>query len=60
MWSDRYEAHNQQLLERQQVLRTAWQKTVAEKSGGDDFLAFWTPRRAAALRAAGMDPVWEN
>ena len=29
------------------------------KSRGDDYLAFWMKKRSAALKAAGMDPVWE-
>lgn len=57
-WSDADEAHNQRLLERQQVLTAAWQTHVAAARGADDFVQRWYQARAAALTAAGFDPVW--
>ena len=57
-WNDKFEANNQALLKRQSVLQKAWKATKAKKSGGDDFFPFWMKQRAAALLAAGMDPVW--
>ncbi|MCZ6534142.1 MAG: TAXI family TRAP transporter solute-binding subunit [SAR324 cluster bacterium] len=60
VWNSKYEAHNNGLLARQKVLMDAWKETKRMKSGGDDYLAFWMKRRAKALRAAGMDPVWEK
>ena len=54
VWSAADESYNQKLLERQKVLAAAW-----KKSGGDDYAA-WMKARAAALRAAGFDPVWEK
>jgi ribosomal protein L20 len=47
-------------MKRQSVLAKAWADTKKEKSGGDDFRAFWMQRRAAALRAAGFEPIWEK
>jgi TRAP transporter TAXI family solute receptor len=60
VWNSKHEANNQQLLKRQGVLQAAWKATKRKKSGGSDYLAFWLKERASALRAAGMDPVWEN
>ena len=54
VWAAADEAHNQKLLERQKVLAATW-----KKSGGDDYAA-WMKARAAALKAAGFDPVWEK
>lgn len=54
VWAAADESYNQKLLERQKVLAAAW-----KKSGGDDYAA-WMKARAAALRAAGFDPVWEK
>ena len=60
VWNSKFERHNNRLLERQKVLAKAWKATRRKKSGGSAFLAFWMKERAAALRAAGMDPVWEK
>lgn len=58
VWKPEHQRNNDQLLERQKVLQSAWAET--KKSGGDDFLAYWMAERAKALKAAGMDPVWEQ
>jgi TRAP transporter TAXI family solute receptor len=60
VWNDAFQKHNDQLMKRQSVLAKAWADTKKEKSGGDDFRAFWMQRRAAALRAAGFEPIWEK
>ena len=60
VWSSKFEQHNNALLKRQDVLAKAWKATKCKKSGGDNYLAFWMKERAAALHAAGMDPVWEK
>src|SRR5688500_5623131 len=60
VWNGEHEAHNQRLLKRQQTLADAWKAHL--KSGPDDAEAFkkgWTSARAAALRKAGMDPIFE-
>ncbi|MDP6705135.1 MAG: TAXI family TRAP transporter solute-binding subunit [Alphaproteobacteria bacterium] len=54
VWTAAAEANNQKLLKRQQVLAATW-----KKSGGDDYAA-WMKARAAALKAAGFDPIWEK
>ena len=56
VWSDAADAHNIRLIQRQSVLATAWQAHQAEDP--DDFSATWMTRRAAALDAAGFDPIW--
>ena len=56
VWSDADDAHNSRLIQRQNVLATAWQAHRAEDP--DDFSAAWMVRRAAALDAAGFDPIW--
>ncbi len=57
-WSEADEAHNQRLLQRQQVLADAWQAHVAAPQEADDFVQRWYAARAAALTAAGFDPIW--
>ena len=56
VWSDDDNDHNARLIQRQAVLATAWQAHEAEDP--DDFSAAWMIRRAAALDAAGFDPIW--
>lgn len=56
VWSDAADAHNIRLIQRQSVLATAWQAYQAEDP--EDFSATWMTRRAAALDAAGFDPIW--
>ena len=56
VWSDAADAHNIRLIQRQSVLATAWQAHQAEDP--EDFSAKWMTRRAAALDAAGFDPIW--
>ena len=56
VWSDADDAHNTRMIQRQTVLATAWQAHQAENP--DDFSAAWMVRRAAALDAAGFDPIW--
>ena len=60
VWSDEFQKHNDRLVQRQAVLKKAWEETLKVKSGGDDFRPIWMQRRAAALKAAGFDPIWEK
>ena len=55
VWNDKFEAHNNKLLERQEVLAAAWKKV-----GEDAPYETWMAERAKALKAAGFAPVWEN
>jgi len=58
VWSDEAEAHNQRLIERQDVLAKAWQAQLDANPG--DFTQAWMMRRAQALDAAGFDPIWRE
>jgi len=58
VWNDEAQAHNQRLIERQNVLAQAWQAQKAENP--DDFREVWMMRRAEALTAAGFDPIWRR
>ena len=60
VWKPAHQRNTDMLIKRQKVLAQAWKKAKSMKSGGDDYLAFWMKERATALRAAGMDPVWEK
>ncbi len=49
------------MIQRQEVLQEAWDQYKGETSAtGDAYLAGWMKARASALKAAGMDPIWEN
>lgn len=53
VWTADHQAHTDNLLKRQDVLMKTW-----ESSGkGKDYDA-WMKARAAALQAAGFEPVW--
>jgi TRAP transporter TAXI family solute receptor len=60
-WKPEHEAHNQNLLKRQDTLAAAW-GTLLKGNPPDDKDAFakaWMAARRAALAGAGMDPVFE-
>ena len=56
VWTDEHEAHNNALLERQNILAAAWDKMMADNGDMDDdqFEAEWVKARATALEAAGL------
>jgi uncharacterized protein len=59
VWSDRLDAHNQRLIERQRVLDQTWQQVRARRHASDEaFVSAWLEARTAALQAAGFDPIW--
>lgn len=58
VWKPEYQAHNDNLIKRQEVLARAWQ--IQMKGNHADDAAFakaWMKTRADTLRKAGMDPV---
>lgn len=58
-WTDEYEAHNQALMRRQEVLAAAWAEVEGEDiDDREAFMARWRQVRAERLEAAGFDPVW--
>jgi uncharacterized protein len=63
VWTDAHEAHNERLIERQRVLGAAWSELKSRAGSFASDAAFvdaWLPARAAALEAAGFDPVWKD
>jgi len=56
VWSNEAQAHNDQLVARQQVLRAAWDALEAQNPG--DWEAAWTEARRKALSDAGMQVVF--
>jgi TRAP transporter TAXI family solute receptor len=60
-WTDEQEAHNDQLLKRQEVLAAAWAGYTKGSPPSDDkeFLAGWMKDRAAALTKANMPNGFE-
>ena len=60
VWNNDHQAHTDKLLKRQKILAEAWKKSMSSGKKGDEFTAMWMKNRAASLKAAGMDPVWEN
>lgn len=60
VWTDAFEAHNNRLIERQEVLAAAWEAYTSDADeDGDAFVERWMKHRAAALNAAGMAPVYD-
>lgn len=55
VWTEAQDAHNARMIERQQVLNSAWQKLEAENPENWD--ETWAERRREALAAAGF-PVF--
>ena len=61
VWKAEHDAHNQSLLKRQQTLASAW-SAYLKTNPADDAAAFrkgWMSARSAALRKAGMEPIFE-
>ena len=66
VWSDELQAHNDDLIRRQDVLAEAWSALEARGAeggaeGGVESTAWeteWSAARRAALEAAGFDPVF--
>lgn len=56
VWSDEAQAHNDLLIERQDVLLAAWKELEAEAP--DDWTAAWSDKRRAALEEAGFEVVF--
>ena len=60
VWTDEYEAHNAELIRRQDVLASAWTEVTGRRiRDQQEFLTAWHQLRAERLRAAGFAPIWE-
>jgi TRAP transporter TAXI family solute receptor len=61
VWKPEHQAHNDKLLQRQDVLAKTWELFVKTAPGDEKaFYAGWLSARAAALSQAGFDPVVTN
>lgn len=60
VWTAKMDEHNNALLKRQDVLAAAWADFMKTSPADDAFKTAWPKARAAALKKAGMDPVWEE
>jgi TRAP transporter TAXI family solute receptor len=61
VWQAEHDAHNQNLLRRQQTLASAWSAYLKSNPPADDaaFRKGWMSARSAALRKAGMETIFE-
>ncbi len=58
IWTAEAQAHNDQLVARQEVLADAWQELNQLDLENDEFRLMWLALRAKRLDDAGFDPVW--
>lgn len=60
IWTDEMQAHQDMLVKRQEVLADAWTAFMTSNPPRDEeaFREAWMAARAAALEAAGMNPVF--
>ena len=58
VWTDDMEANNNKMIERQDVLANAWATMKDKDLDGDAFKEEWMKVRAAALKAADMNPIF--
>lgn len=61
VWTDAMQAHQDQLVKRQNLLLNTWKTFTAGNPPGDEeaFAQAWMKTRADALRQAGLEPVFE-
>ncbi len=60
VWTDELQAHQEALVERQELLLATWNDFLADAPDDEDaFEEAWMQARAEALREAGLDPVFE-
>ncbi|MEQ8332787.1 TAXI family TRAP transporter solute-binding subunit [Nisaea sp.] len=57
-WGDAEEAHNNELLRRQDVLQKAWADFLTKNVAEDSWATEWRTSRHAALKAAGLGAVF--
>jgi TRAP transporter TAXI family solute receptor len=64
VWTAEMQAHNDGLVARQRVLRQAWERARGEASSRQtraaDRPTHWMKVRAASLKAAGLEPYWQE
>ncbi|MFL1405926.1 TAXI family TRAP transporter solute-binding subunit [Marinobacter sp. M1N3S26] len=59
-WTDEMQAHQDRLVQRQQILLDTWDSFTAGDTPDDEeaFRSAWMEARAAALEEAGMNPIF--
>ena len=58
-WDEEKQAHNDRLIERQQVLQQAWQEITSQTDAqGEEFQQQRMEARAEALKQAVFKPIW--
>ncbi|WOD11187.1 TAXI family TRAP transporter solute-binding subunit [Pseudomonas sp. NyZ704] len=62
VWTEAHEAHNQNLLQRQQLMLDAWEEQLAASADLPlpEFQRSWMERRSQVLTAAGFDPGFQR
>ncbi|MFQ5848935.1 MAG: TAXI family TRAP transporter solute-binding subunit, partial [Candidatus Methylomirabilales bacterium] len=64
VWTPEMQKHNDRLVRRQELLAQAWDNAIAsafeKKMRSKQFPKHWMKIRAAALKAEGFDPYWEE
>jgi len=62
VWKPEHQKRTDELIARQNVLKKAWDKAKAERGdkSKSEFAAHWMKVRSAELKAALMDPIWEE
>jgi len=59
VWTDEHDAHNQRLIQRQEVLSRAWEELESRRiRNTEERLDAWMALRAERLEESGFDPVW--
>ena len=59
-WNSAAQAHNDKLIERQAVIKKAWDgMTGKDGMSKEDLKAAWMKVRVAALTNAGFDPIFK-
>ncbi|MCC5859005.1 MAG: TAXI family TRAP transporter solute-binding subunit [Ectothiorhodospiraceae bacterium] len=60
VWTDEMQEHQDMLVRRQEILQETWAEYTGSNPPSDEdaFIAGWMEARAAALDAAGMNPVF--
>lgn len=58
VWSDEAQAHNDRLIEKQEVLAKAWEDLKAQDVADGEWSAKWAEARRAALEEAGFTVVF--
>jgi TRAP transporter TAXI family solute receptor len=61
-WTPALQAHNDKLIERQQVLQKVWKEFLASNppSDAEAFYDAWMAKRYAGMQQAGHNPIWKS